>query len=71
MVDTTTGPDLSNPALAKERGITGLLRATEVDTRLLGMIGARAIIWVGFHFLTDGTFRTARNLLPSPEMRTH
>lgn len=62
MVDTTSGPDLSNPALAKERGITGFLRATEVDTRLLGMIGALAIIWVGFHFLTDGTFLTARNL---------
>lgn len=62
MADTQSSLDLSNPALTKDRGITRFLRATEVDTRLLGMIGALAIIWVGFHFLTDGTFLTARNL---------
>ncbi len=33
-----------------------------VDVRLLGMLVAVAIIWVGFHFLTDRTFLTPRNL---------
>lgn len=40
----------------------GLLASTEVDTRLVGMIAALVIIWVGFHFLSDGAFLTSRNL---------
>jgi len=44
-----------------------LLRATEIDTRMLGMIGALALIWVGFHIYTviidgQGLFLTPRNL---------
>ena len=44
-----------------------LLRATEIDTRMLGMIGALALIWVGFHLYTVihdgvGLFLTPRNL---------
>jgi D-xylose transport system permease protein len=43
------------------------MRATEVDTRLLGMIGALVLIWVGFHVYTiisdgEGLFLTPRNL---------
>ena len=43
------------------------LRATEVDTRLLGMIGALMLIWVGFHLYGHfvngfGAFLTPRNL---------
>ncbi len=33
-----------------------------VDVRLVGMLVALAIIWVGFHFLTERTFLTSRNL---------
>ena len=36
--------------------------ALELDTRLLGMIAALFIIWVGFDLLTDGRFLTPRNL---------
>jgi D-xylose transport system permease protein len=39
-----------------------MLRATEVDSRLLGMIGALALIWIGFQIATEGDFLTARNL---------
>ncbi|GGF41724.1 sugar ABC transporter permease [Aliidongia dinghuensis] len=39
-----------------------LKSALEVDLRLLAMIGAVAVIWVGFDLLTDGIFLTARNL---------
>jgi D-xylose transport system permease protein len=45
-----------------------LVRTAEIDTRLLGMLGALAIIWVGFHFWSghwhwsQGTFLTPRNL---------
>ncbi len=44
-----------------------LMRATEVDTRMIGMIGALLLIWVGFHAYTyissgEGLFMTPRNL---------
>src|SRR5918994_1085470 len=39
-----------------------LLRAAEVDTRLLGMIAALAIIWIGFNVISGGAFLTSRNL---------
>ncbi len=47
--------------------ITRFLRATEIDTRLLGMFGALLLIWVGFHvygevFKGGGSFLTPRNL---------
>ncbi len=38
------------------------LRAAEIDTRLLGMLGALAIIWIAFQFWSGGTFLTPRNL---------
>src|SRR5580704_10881291 len=38
------------------------LRATELDTRLLGMIGALLLIWLAFHVLSGGLFLTPRNL---------
>ncbi len=47
--------------------VVRFLRATEVDTRMLGMVGALVLIWVGFHFYGHfvngyGAFLTARNL---------
>jgi D-xylose transport system permease protein len=38
------------------------LKATELDTRMLGMVGALALIWIGFHLLSGGLFLTPRNL---------
>jgi D-xylose transport system permease protein len=38
------------------------LAATELDTRLIGMVGALALIWIGFHILSGGIFLTPRNL---------
>lgn len=61
-VQTTSGP-----TLVQEGPIKTFLRATEIDTRMLGMIGALLIIWLGFHlygyFVNGfGAFLTARNL---------
>lgn len=39
-----------------------LLQSLEIDTRLLGMLAALAVIWIGFHIWSGGTFLTARNL---------
>ncbi|MEM9604287.1 MAG: sugar ABC transporter permease [Pseudomonadota bacterium] len=39
-----------------------LLQQLEVDSRLLGMIGALIVLCIGFNLLTDGRFLTPRNL---------
>jgi D-xylose transport system permease protein len=38
------------------------LRTLEVDPRLIGMLAALAVIWVGFDLLSGGAFLTPRNL---------
>lgn len=43
-------------------GASRLLAATEVDPRLLAMIGALAVIWLVLNVLTGGIFLTPRNL---------
>jgi len=53
--------------LATESPLKRFFRATEIDTRLLGMVGAMLVIWVGFQIfgqlLTgEGVFLTPRNL---------
>jgi D-xylose transport system permease protein len=60
------------PATGIRRGVDRLrgafepirsrLSLLEVDTRLLGMIGALVIIWVSFNIAGNGSFLTARNL---------
>ena len=39
-----------------------MLAATEIDTRLLGMVVSIAAIWIAFNILSGGDFLTARNL---------
>ena len=53
---TATG----EPASAIARG--PCLPALEVDTRLLGMVVALAVLWVAFNILSDGLFLSPRNL---------
>ena len=45
-IDTRSGP-----ATVQENAITRFFRATEIDTRLLGMIGALIIIWGGMDLI--------------------
>jgi D-xylose transport system permease protein len=66
----------SAPQRTREGGLgvlRGFVQATEIDTRLLGMIVALAIVWLGFQFMSGdganpferfaaGTFLTSRNL---------
>lgn len=61
-----------NPAMVKEGAVTRFLRATEIDSRMLGMIAALLVIWVGFDIASSfvrggdgifgGSFLTPRNL---------
>ena len=58
---TTLSPPASSEA-GRRAGIGDALRALELDTRMVGMIGALAVVWIGFDILTGGAFLTPRNL---------
>ena len=47
---------------AATRSFKSFVRSAEIDTRMLGMFGLLLVIWIGFHFLSGGTFLTPRNL---------
>src|SRR6185312_249588 len=57
----STAP-LDRARAAELSPMKSFLKATEIDTRMLGMVGALALIWVVFHILTGGLFLTPRNL---------
>lgn len=64
MTDTPHSPQIAAKA---DGAFTRFLRATEIDPRLLGMVGALLLIWASFHIygelvLGDGAFLTPRNL---------
>ena len=59
--ETVAAPPAST-AGKSSGGIAGFFRTAEIDTRLLGMIGALIIMWIGFNIMSGGTFLTARNL---------
>jgi D-xylose transport system permease protein len=50
------------PPPKSERTPAALVRSLDVDTRLIGMIVALGIIWIGFQIGSGGLFLTSRNL---------
>ena len=53
----------ASPEGQGKRSLRDLFRAAEVDSRLVGMLLALAIIWIVFHIITpDHTFLTPRNI---------
>jgi len=63
---TSAAPGATSAA-PTEPALRRLLRATEIDTRMIGMIAALALIWIGFNVYTwaqtgEGVFLTPRNL---------
>jgi D-xylose transport system permease protein len=59
---TLSQPTDVAPRSRSGRGLASLSESLELDTRLLGMIMALAIIWIGFQILSGGLFLTPRNL---------
>lgn len=55
--ETEENQDESRP-----RSFKDLIRSTEIDTRMLGMVGLLLVIWIGFNIMSGGTFLTPRNL---------
>lgn len=62
MADMTQSNSTASQKTEKTGSITRFISATELDTRLLGMVGALLLIWIGFHILSGGLFLTPRNL---------
>ena len=62
MADITNTAHANRARSASENPVKRFFRATEIDTRLLGMVGALLIIWIGFNILSGGLFLTPRNL---------
>lgn len=63
MTDTTSNTPAADRARESDLSPFGrFLKATELDIRMLGMVGALLIIWVGIHILSGGLFLTPRNL---------
>lgn len=61
MAEATSAPP-QDPAREQTRSLGSILHSTEVDARLLGLIAALAIIWIGFNIMSGGLFLTPRNL---------
>ena len=61
MSETTAAPP-TTAAAPETRSPRAFLAALEVDTRLLGMVGALAVIWIFFNIVSNGNFITPRNL---------
>ena len=53
--------DTAHPSAAPARK-KGFFESLELDTRLLGMIGAFVVLCLVFNFITDGRFLTPRNI---------
>jgi D-xylose transport system permease protein len=67
MVDVTQPAGTTRPAPAGAQtkppsGLGAAIQALEIDTRLIGMLIALAVIWIGFHIFSGGVFLTPRNL---------
>ena len=65
MTDMSNSGDPATPTIKSP--VVRFIHATELDTRLLGMLGALALIWIGFHVYGAvvngfGAFLTPRNL---------
>jgi D-xylose transport system permease protein len=68
----TSVSDENQPAMTEEGPVARFFRATEIDTRMIGMIAALLVVWVGFDIysgmlrpnigLFGGSFLTPRNL---------
>jgi D-xylose transport system permease protein len=62
MSDVTSATTVDRARETELGPVARFLKATELDTRMLGMIAALVLIWIVLHFLSGGLFLTPRNL---------
>ena len=62
MSDVTSATTVDRAREAELGPVARFLKATELDTRMLGMVAALILIWIVLHILSGGLFLTPRNL---------
>jgi D-xylose transport system permease protein len=62
MTDTTSAAGVDRARESELGALARFLKATEIDVRMLGMVGALVLIWLLLHALSGGLFLTPRNL---------
>ncbi len=62
MAEAATGGAPDRARASETNALGRFLQATELDTRMLGMVAALLLIWIGLHVLSGGLFLTPRNL---------
>lgn len=62
MTETAPAPAPAGTPAQSGKGVAGHLREIEFDPRMIGMVSALALIWLGFNWLSGGAFLTPRNL---------
>lgn len=60
--DEVTEPSEPGATTGGRGGPLALLRAADIDTRMVGMLAALVLIWIAFDIMSGGTFLTPRNL---------
>ncbi len=53
MAETLTNAPVDQARTSDEGAVSRFLKATELDTRMLGMVGALLLIWIGLQFLSS------------------
>ena len=53
MTETLTNAPVDQARSSEESAVGRFLKATELDTRMLGMVGALLLIWIGLQFLSS------------------
>ena len=61
MTETAPAVDTTGSERSR-RSWREFVSSSGIDTRLLGMVVALAVIWIGFNALSGGKFITSRNL---------
>jgi D-xylose transport system permease protein len=62
MPEARTVPEAELKGAPGTRSVRSLIAGLEVDGRLLGMILAIGVVWIVFHFWSNGLFLSPRNL---------
>ncbi len=62
VTETTASQEKPELQQAPKRSLRGMVRDSEIDVRMLGMLGLLLAIWVAFNIMSGGTFLTPRNL---------
>jgi D-xylose transport system permease protein len=63
VANVADAPPAQDGQAVPRTGFRGLLAQTEIDLRLFGMVAALAIILIGFHIISGGTFLRAVNMV--------